>query len=365
MTGGFVHNVAQAVKPVVASKLGLSCLVLIAAVGVGCGGHTPRTASGGAGGAGGDRAEGDGGNSSDAGSKDASLDTAPSDARGGAGGAAGGTAGSGGKAGTGGADGGAGVGGNGGTSGGRCSSFQFQPRHASEDQLLVDIDGDGRRDIVTAWNDADTHVLIFRQTAPRVFADPGAGSGYKAAPLLRPPVNENALDVALADFDGDGYGDIAVPFENASTSLGIYWGTGEGTFAARADLTICTGGIRAAVIDANEDGRPDLAVSCASSGSRVLINQGNRQFGSVLLSGTSNATALATGDLNHDGHVDVVVPDLVFKQLPVYLGDGHGAFAVPTGLLAATAAQSFTAAMGDLDGDGNADLVLGDLVAPT
>lgn len=391
----------------VASKLIRCSLIVVATVGVGCSGHGSgkATGAGGAAATGGAGGEHDGGHSSDANAKDSSSDTSASDARGGTGGAAGGNAGSGGKAGTGGVDGGSGVGGNGGASAGRCTAFQFQPSHGSGDQLLVDMDGDGRRDIVTTWNDADAHVLIIRQTAPRVFAKPdeyivptvgfnqlatydldqdgildiagstpqtlvglllsGGGPGYKGAPLLRPPVNENAFDLALADFDGDGRGDIAIPFENATTSLGFYWGTGGGAFASRADQSICTGGIHAAVIDANEDGRPDLAVSCANSGSRVLLNQGNRNFTSVLLAGTSNATALATGDLNHDGHVDVVAPDWVFKQLLVYLGDGHGAFTVPTGLLAATATQSFSAAIGDLDGDGNADLVLTDLIVPT
>jgi len=395
---------------VVASKLSRSCLILIAMIGVGCGGQgsgkaTGAGGAGAAGGAGGSLAEHDGGNSSDGNAKDAPLDTGSSDARGGANGAAGGNAGSGGKAGTGGADGGSGVGGNGGASAGRCSSFQLQPSHPSGDQLLVDMNGDGRRDIVTTWSDTDTHVLIYRQTAPRVFAAPaenvipsipcnglatydldqdgildiaasnrqalvglllsGGGSGYKAAPLLRPPIDEDALDVVLADFDGDGFGDIVVPIQNGGTTLGMYWGTGGGAFAARADLSYCTSGSHAAVIDANEDGRPDLAISCEDSGSVVLINQGNRKFTSVLLAGTSRALALATGDLNHDGHVDVVIPDLVFNQLLVYLGDGHGAFTVPTGLFAATATQPFTAAIGDLDGDGKADLVLGDFIVQT
>lgn len=67
---------------------------------------------------------------------------------------------------------------------------------------------------------------------------------------------------------------------------------------------------------------------------------------------------MATGDLNKDGHVDVVVPDLILKQLVPSLGDGHGNFAVATGPLTATASSIVTAAMGDLDGDGNPDVVL-------
>lgn len=164
----------------------------------------------------------------------------------------------------------------------------------------------------------------------------------------------------LADLDGDGYGDIAVPIVNGPTSLGIYWGTGGGAFSARDDQTICTNATRAQVIDANEDGRPDLAIGCLSSSSQVLINQGNRKFTASALFGSSQAMGLATGDLNHDGHADIVLPDRGFKQLIVYLGDGHGNFTVPTGLIAATSASPEGAAMGDLDGDGNADIVLSD-----
>ena len=353
---------------------------------------------------------GSGGASGQGGDRDAGRDSAgtnPTDARsdatssGGAGGGSGGS-GAGGAAG-----GGAGAFGGAGAPGGRCTPFRFQPSHPSGDAIFADMNKDGRLDVVAVWNDATptSYFLSYRQTAPRVFADPAqflyntytfnrlavydldqdgvldiaasnpsasvglllsaGGTGYVSEPALRPPMNEDMSDVVLADLDGDGYGDIVVPLMNGNTSLGIYWGTGGGAFSARADQTICNNAVHAAVIDANEDGRPDLAVSCLSSGSQVLINQGNRKFTASLLSGTTQALGLATGDLNHDGHVDVVVPDRVVKQLLVYLGDGHGGFAVPTGLLATTGSQPSVAAMGDLDGDGNADIVLDDQVQST
>jgi hypothetical protein len=341
---------------------------------------------------------------------DAHLDaTSSGGARGGAGGAvAGGGSGSGGAAGSGkggggGAKGGAG-GAQGGASGGRCTAFQFQRSHFSGDAIFADMNKDGRLDVVSVWIEYPTsasyisHFLTYRQTGPRAFADPTehvfdvydfnrlaaydldqdgvpdiaasnfrgwvglllSGAGYVPGPPLRPMPNEDMFDVVSADLDGDGYGYIAVPLGSTSVSIGIYWGTGGGAFSARDDRAVCGEAAHAAIIDANEDGRLDLAISCKTAGSWVLINQGNRKFTPTLLAGATQGFALATGDLNHDGHVDVVVPDFVFKQALVYLGDGHGNFAVPTGLLATTNSSPLAGAIGDLDGDGNADFVLGD-----
>jgi hypothetical protein len=80
----------------------------------------------------------------------------------------------------------------------------------------------------------------------------------------------------------------------------------------------------------------------------------------VLLPGASESAAVATGDLNNDGHVDVVIPDQGLQQLVVSLGYGHGGFAVPTGNVATTTSNIQAAVVGDLDGDGNADVLVAD-----
>ena len=404
-------------KPTVTSTL--AGLILAIAVNASCGGRATggRSGSGGGGGnqpgqTGRDAAL----DSSETNPTDAGIDAASGGGAGGAGGPSGGASGAGGGggrsgvagAGSGGATSDSGVAGvDGASPGARCTLYQFQPSHPTADEILADIDKDGLPDIITVWNEASVaHFLIYRQTGPRTFAAPveyatnvfifnrlaaydldqdgildiaatysnvagvgmllsAGGPGYTVAPVLRPPTNESAFDIVAADFDGDGYGDIAVPISYGPTSLGIYWGTGGGAFSARSDQVICDSGVHAAVIDANEDGRLDLAVSCLNSGSKILINQGNRKFASSSLFGSTQAFGLATGDLNHDGHVDVVLPDLVLKQLLVYLGDGSGKFTVPTGLVATTSSDPRAAAMGDLDGDGNPDIVLEDAAQTT
>ena len=267
------------------------------------------------------------------------------------------------------------------------------------------MDGDGRLDVVSTWDDSSgLHVLIHRQTSPRVFADPveyvdtqvgiyyqtsmaaadldqdgvpdlampdqfgyltlmlsGGRTGFSFPPIIVPAKAQRFLDVALADFDGDGNRDIAVPVDDTGISHAIYWGTGKGAFGARDDQKeVCNDGSDVAVVDANEDGRPDLVVTCFSGGAHVLLNQGGRSFMSVLLPGASESTTVATGDLNNDGHVDVVVPDVILHQVVVSLGDGHSGFAVPTGYIATTTSDILAAAVGDLDGDGNADVLLAD-----
>jgi hypothetical protein len=279
------------------------------------------------------------------------------------------------------------------------------PTRNTYDAIVVDANGDGRLDIVTAENDG--HTAVFRQTAPRVFADPDvvdvpgfyeeavaaadlnedgvldfaasesygevalllSGDGGVRTPTILPGPSQAFLhDIAIADFDGDHHLDIAVPVYDTG-SLGLFWATGPGTFPARADQPLCiphpgAAPDRLAVIDANEDQQPDLVVACNGGESWLLLNArgdaGARRFTLSPLSAASiSAEALATGDVNHDGHVDIVLPDNTLKRVVVLLGDGHGNFAQPTGTIATTQAAPVSAALGDFDHDGKVDLVLG------
>src|SRR5262249_46782 len=70
------------------------------------------------------------------------------------------------------------------------------------------------------------------------------------------------------------------------------------------------------------------------------------------------------GDLNGDGNLDVVATNPQKASISVFLGHADGtldaAVDVPVGIVGAY--QPFSAAIGDFDGDGHADVAVGDLV---
>ena len=125
--------------------------------------------------------------------------------------------------------------------------------------VAADLDGDGKTDLFVA-NDT-TPNYFFRNRGGFRFTEEGlesglatsAGGGYLAG-----------MGVACGDFDGDGRLDLAVTnFYNQSTTL--YHNHGGGIFsdrsaaaglAARDPLVL---GFGLAALDANNDGRLDLA----------------------------------------------------------------------------------------------------------
>lgn len=112
-----------------------------------------------------------------------------------------------------------------------------------------------------------------------------------------------------------------------------------------------------AVADFNEDGLPDLAVSFAGDDHISLLlgtKDGGFVQGQKWFVGPVSRGMVAT-DVNQDGHVDLVVASVHSGMAVVFLGDGHGGARVvsaPAGL------APFNVAVGDLNGDGNPDIVV-------
>jgi len=84
------------------------------------------------------------------------------------------------------------------------------------------------------------------------------------------------ISVAVGDFDGDGWLDLAVA-NNASNYVSVLLGIGDGSFQLSRNFGVRRGPVSVAVGDFNGDGRPDLAVGDQNSDSvSVLINNSSR-----------------------------------------------------------------------------------------
>jgi hypothetical protein len=181
-----------------------------------------------------------------------------------------------------------------------------------------------------------------------------------AAPqFVVPPylLSENSPQkVVVADFNHDGKMDIAV---TTPTSVDVFLAKGNGQFLPYRSYPANGGANAIAVGDVNNDGNVDLVYTVGGLGRaagyvKVLLGNGDGTFRvGKGLRVAKLADSLVLGDFNHDGNVDVAVGHSR-TTMGVALGKGDGTFQPETLINSPIGVVSM--AVADFDGDGNLDI---------
>ncbi len=130
------------------------------------------------------------------------------------------------------------------------------------------------------------------------------------------------------------------------------------SFELRRDTTPTSGAGVVAQGDYNGDGKPDFV-----SGLDLRLGNGDGTFQSPKVVGTTHGGIiedLAAADVNHDGKLDLVVVESGSAgYVDVFYGNGDGSF--QKALSFPTAAAPTSVAVADFNGDGLADIAVGDV----
>lgn len=214
-----------------------------------------------------------------------------------------------------------------------------------------DFNEDGVIDLVTS-NSSNSTISIFL----------GNSLGGFAAPTSL-PTGANPNKIVIDDFNNDGKQDIAVATRN-SGNISLFLGspTTPGTFASAVNVSVGIGTVSVASADFNQDGRKDLtSVSLSNNGGSllfVLLANNSGGFSAPVTFTPTNPNFVETGDINKDGKADIISSSRS-GVISVLLGDGLGGFAAP--IETSTNADSASFAVGDLNNDGNSDVVTANL----
>ncbi len=166
--------------------------------------------------------------------------------------------------------------------------------------------------------------------------------------------------VSIGDVNGDGIPDLMVlgqQYHREIPSLFVLLGKGDGTFSPAQSFAEGTSPVAMATGDFNGDGRLDIAIADPGSAQLLMLwGNGDGTFAPpVTLANCNGARSVITGDFNKDGSPDLAVACYNDGQVLVLLGNGNGTFQ-PAAPYALTFPEGVTAA--DVNGDGVTDLVV-------
>jgi hypothetical protein len=232
--------------------------------------------------------------------------------------------------------------------------------------LYREIEVDNDMELPASFGSDDT--IIVSLNGKRILADPShrACAPDQNLAKLKFKAGKNQLLIKIGQGVGDwafyfsvGQPQSPIPtgqaFEDVSEQVG-FGPKGIGANLKGDSLTVC---------DVNGDGRPDFLYG-AGTGLLVLSSKNEKEQPIFVLAENSGISFTpgkinpTFGDFNNDGHPDLLVPQK--NGLKLFKNDGKGRFTDVTarsGALAKANLWATSAAWGDVDNDGHLDLVVG------
>ncbi|CAF1034096.1 unnamed protein product [Adineta steineri] len=187
---------------------------------------------------------------------------------------------------------------------------------------ISDFDNDNILDIITTNNGTNSITILTSYTIYPNTTQTAYSTGENSVPG----------NIAVADINQDGYLDIVVTNTNSS-SIGIFINNGNGTFNdPQVYNTFNSTGQQLIVVDDfNNDTYLDIAIDIMTNENIlvILFGYGNETFrygNPYYLNTTISFDSMASGFLNDDNYLDLVLVTVNSHNIVILLGSGDGSF---------------------------------------